>query len=266
MPRSCRIITAPWASVAMHSAQGLLWPIPPTGTQLSNMIIQNVLRSPFARLNSRALRRRVVRQFLRRLFQSADTALVDVGQLGAEDIHRILVLRPNHRLGNILLLTPLITELERTFPGAEIDVLAAGDAAHEVLANFFRVRHVHTLPHYIIRHLIAVLKTIVALRRSRYDLVIDPSANSNSNRVLLAWIKPRGAIGNPSPGSRADANWARIMFSAPRHLATLPVFLLRHALTSSRKVDEIHYPALDIRLTRIERRAGQKILNALRPR
>jgi len=34
---------------------------------------------------------------------------------------RVLVCRPNGRLGNTLLLTPLLQELERVFPGAEID-------------------------------------------------------------------------------------------------------------------------------------------------
>lgn len=227
---------------------------------------RNIVRKSIAQLKSRAFRRRVVRRFLGGVFHSADAALVEAGELHVENIHRILVLRPNHRLGNLLLLTPLIAELERAFPGAEIDVLAAGDAVHEVLSNFPSVRHIFTLPHYIVRHVIDVLKTIVSLRRSRYDLVIDPSTDSNSNRLLLSWIKPRNSIGIPSPVSTTGASWARIMFLAPRHFATLPIFFLRHALSSSREVNETDYPTLDIRLTPVELRAGQQVLNALRSR
>ena len=31
-------------------------------------------------------------------------------------VKRVLISRPNHRLGNILLLTPLVQEIEKTFP------------------------------------------------------------------------------------------------------------------------------------------------------
>jgi ADP-heptose:LPS heptosyltransferase len=225
--------------------------------------MQTILRNAFTRLNSRDFRRRAVRGILSRLFRLADSVLVKPGMLAAENVHRILILRPNHRLGNIVLLTPLIAEIERTFPGAEVDMLAAGDAAHDVLATFFCVRHIYSLPHYIVRHLIDVARKILILRRAHYDLVIDPSADSNSNRLLIAWIKPRYAIGVPSPMSDADTTWARVLFSSPRHLAMLPVFLLRHALVPIREVDEARYPPLDIRLTLSEQRNGQRALNAL---
>jgi len=41
--------------------------------------------------------------------------LLGVGELPPRDIFRILLLRPNHRLGNTLLLTPLLTELEQRY-------------------------------------------------------------------------------------------------------------------------------------------------------
>ena len=38
-----------------------------------------------------------------------------------DDVKRILICRPNHRLGNLLLLSPLVQELESTLPNSEID-------------------------------------------------------------------------------------------------------------------------------------------------
>jgi heptosyltransferase-3 len=230
------------------------------------MRMLNILKTSFFWFKSRKSRRRVWRWIFSPLFRSVDATLLDAGQLSAKGIHRILVLRPNHRLGNILLITPLIIELERTFPGAEIDVLAAGASALEVLANFSCVRRIYTLPHYLILHLPHVVKTIVPLRYARYDLVVDPIANSHSNRLLLFWMKARRAIGIPAtlPAHiNSHVNWARVMPSAPQHFATLPVFLVRHALASAHEVDETHYPPLDIRLNQTERRDGQHILKAL---
>ncbi len=231
------------------------------------MRMLNVLKKTSLGFNNRIARRRIWRWILTPLFRSVDATLVDGGQLVDKGIHRILVLRPNHRLGNVLLITPLIIELERTFPGAEIDVLAAGVSAHEVLASFSCVRHIYTLPHYIAAHLLQVVKTIVPLRKARYDLVVDPVASSHSNRLLLFWMKARSAIGIPSTAltdiDSHHVNWARIMPSAPAHFATLPVFMVRHALASAHDIDETHYPSLDIRLTQSERRDGRHIVEAL---
>ena len=43
--------------------------------------------------------------------------------VGTNDaIKKILVCRPNHRLGSLLLLQPLVQELESTFPNSKIDL------------------------------------------------------------------------------------------------------------------------------------------------
>ncbi len=227
--------------------------------------MQNFLKILITRLNSRQFRRGVISALLRPWLRCADAALLEPGQLIAASVHRILILRPNHRLGNILLLTPLLAEIERHFPGAEIDVLAGNEAGPALFENFFSIRRVYTFPHFVIRHLIATVGIIFALRRAHYDLIIDPSQGSHSNRLLLGWIKPRSALGYPASTSAACAKWAQRLFLAPRHAATLPIFLLRHSLASSGKVDEQNFPPLQIRLTRSEKRAGQAVLNALLP-
>jgi len=48
--------------------------------------------------------------------------------LNPRGICRIAVVRSYHRLGNNLLLMPLLDVLEQAFPGAEIDVVTVGHA------------------------------------------------------------------------------------------------------------------------------------------
>lgn len=211
-------------------------------------------------LNHRALTTQAVRWALDRMIYAVRKRMVGVGQLAKQDIHRILVLRPSHRLSNILLLTPLIADLERTFPGAEIDVLVAGEAATDVLQGFFSIGRIHVLPRYVVWHMVAALNTIAKLRKAHYDLAIDPSVDSASSHLILALLSPRYMVAVPNSGNAA---WARVMFSAPRHCAKLPVFLLRHAVARDQSVDEINYPALDVQLTLAERRSGRRALATL---
>ncbi|MCC6171571.1 MAG: hypothetical protein IT481_06025 [Gammaproteobacteria bacterium] len=48
-----------------------------------------------------------------------------------DTVCRIAVIRPNHRLGNNLLLTPLLGAIEDCLPGAEVEVVTGGGAAAE---------------------------------------------------------------------------------------------------------------------------------------
>ena len=217
-------------------------------------------RPPWRRLGYRTARRRIVQWLLRYAFPRVGKNLAGVGQLAGVVIHRILVLRPNHRLGNILLLTPLLAELRRIFPGAEIDVLVAGNSTKELLHLFSSVHHMHALPQRLVRHPARTIAMVARLRRIRYDLAVDASPNSHSSHVALALMSSRYRISVPE---RGDATWAPLMLSAPTHFAKLPVFLLRSALALEDGMDATSYPPLTVRLTPLEREMGRQILDGL---
>src|SRR5262245_57129840 len=50
------------------------------------------------------------------------------------EVRRVLVVRPNFRIGNTLITTPLATALRQRFPGAAVDWLG-GDTTASLLAN-----------------------------------------------------------------------------------------------------------------------------------
>ena len=101
-------------------------------------------------------------------------------------VHRILVCRITHSLGNTLLLTPLIRELESIYPGAEVDVLTRSGLAETLFGAFPSVRHVYRLPKRGVRHPLAFIGTLRQMRRGRYDLVIDPVPRSQTGRTLMS--------------------------------------------------------------------------------
>ncbi|TAL91533.1 MAG: lipopolysaccharide heptosyltransferase family protein, partial [Rhodanobacter sp.] len=71
----------------------------------------------------------------------------------------MLVCRPNHRLGNSVLISPLISEIEALYPGAEIDVLGSQVTA-TLYAERFRVHKIFVLPQKIARHLWVSIRTL----------------------------------------------------------------------------------------------------------
>lgn len=184
------------------------------------------------------------------------TGRVTFGGLATRGVHRILVLRPNHRLGNTLLITPLLGELERHFPGAEVDVVTGCEAAGEVFAGFRQVRRIHQLTRRPGHHPLRLLRLLHSLRNNRYDLAIDCVRGSRSGRWLAQWSGARQWLAPPSDTrelEQAGAAWREAWAQAPGHFALDAVHALRCALALP---DATAHPRLRIQLRDDERRAG----------
>ncbi|HVI53785.1 MAG TPA: glycosyltransferase family 9 protein [Luteibacter sp.] len=196
---------------------------------------------------SGAVWRRRAGAWLARHLISPPKNLVGAGELPASGIQRILVCRPNHRLGNTLLLTPLLVEIERRFPGAEVDLLSAGPAAQSVFRGFDIVGDCTALDRRAARRPFATIGVVRKLRSRRYDLVIDAAAGSSSGRIASGIAKARFQL-------RTDAMPAD-GFAA--HLAARPVQALRWALGAPIEAD---IPMLDVRLNDTERHSGREAM------
>lgn len=182
--------------------------------------------------------------------------------LPCKGVYRILVCRPNHRLGNMLLLTPLIAELEQRYKGAEIDILAEGDIARDVFATCFSVRNIHCLPRRGFKHPLAFLGLLLRLRKTHYDLVIDPCIGSNFSRALTKFLRGRYKLGFDDALRGSGLTHAIPRAAAGRHMARRAIHLLRWQADTG-PADKGDFPALDIRLARAERAQGLNALHEL---
>lgn len=206
------------------------------------------------------LRRRVIRRAMQPLFRASDTRLAPAADVTAMGVRRILICRPNHRLGNLLLLTPLVIELERIFPDARIDIVLAGAHGAELFRGFPGIGHIYSLSRRMVRHPVAVIRTVWQIRRARYDLALDPCEASQSGRLLVAMAGAGQVIGIPRGQSIAGTAASASMGRAPAHMAQWPVFLLRRTLARSSPEAGNDYPAMDIRLTQDERQGARRAL------
>ncbi len=195
------------------------------------------------------------RKLLRRVFSALAGSADGCARLPAAGIHRILLIRPNHRLGNTLLLAPVLADIERAYPSAEVDILTAGQAANEVLGEFDSVRNLLVLPRKIVRHPLILLKTVHHLRTQRYDLAIDPCASSQTGRLFLLMSRAKYKLGFVDKRNAGRISCGVAMPSHVRHMGQLPVYLLRTARGEA--FDVAACPTLDIRLSQIEHQQGE---------
>ncbi|NII09125.1 glycosyltransferase family 9 protein [Oleiagrimonas sp. C23AA] len=160
--------------------------------------------------------------------------------------HRILVCHPNSSLGNSLLLTPLLQELEYQLPGAEVDILTRSPSAHALYGGYGQVRNIFPLPSHAVGHLPRYLSSLGNMRARRYDLAIDTDVRSRSSRVLLNLAQSHETLGY---GGAHKPRGVTHAIAPPSHLQAkgkLPVYLLRQGLDLP--ADD-PYPAPDIRLS-----------------
>src|SRR5690606_33092860 len=98
-------------------------------------------------------------------------------------IRSVLVIRPNHRLGNQLLITPLLQELEEVLPEAKVDVWVKGGVAPVLFKEFKQVDNITLLPKKPLRQLLRYIKGWLRLRARRYDLVVNVVNHSSSGKI-----------------------------------------------------------------------------------
>jgi ADP-heptose:LPS heptosyltransferase len=180
-------------------------------------------------------------------------------------VSRILVIRPNHRLGNNVLLTPLLAELEMLFPGAEVEVLTGGGAAKQVFAGFKRVTAVHAFPNWSFIRPHTVFAILQRIRKARYDLAIDASVRSRSGRFLLGLVTARYRVGYAWGVSWRDRCLSHpvVRGGEPPHMAQTAAYLVRAALSRELCLpDSIDGPPLlDVRVSTGERAEARALLS-----
>lgn len=183
---------------------------------------------------------------------------------GTDASPSILVCRPNTRLGNTVLLTPLIEELQTALPNARIDVLSACPAAEEVFQGFSGIYRVYELPFRGVRHPLRYLSTLLRVGRTCYDVIIDPCPNSWTARFLARRLPGRLKIGFTHPRRNQGLDVSIPFTDAPRHMGAYPVYLVRRALFDlDRNVSHADEVTLGLRLSPSEREFGQEQIRRL---
>lgn len=179
-------------------------------------------------------------------------------------VRSILICRPNSRLGNTVLLTPLLQEIERALPQARIDILTSFPLAAQLFSGFRGVGAVHATPAHGAHEPHKFLRHVLAAALPRYDLVIDPEPQSWTSGFLTRLMRAQRKLGFESHSKRRRGYINVPVSGAPKHMGSFPVYLFRSGILSL-DAEEARQdpPVLDIRLSRQEREAGARQLAQL---
>ena len=113
---------------------------------------------------------------------------------------RVLLVRPNFRIGNTLISAPLIAAMQTRFPGANIDYLGADTTA--MLLRHFPIEHVYCISRRFILRPWELLALLLRVRQARYDVAVDAGMGSTSGGVYTFLTGARHRIGVAGAGDR----------------------------------------------------------------
>lgn len=159
----------------------------------------------------RKLRHGVIDSLVRALDRGADGAeSVDLDQ-----VRRVLFVRPNFRLGNLVLTTPALSIARRSLPEAELHLLTTSPY-RELLRGHPDVDRLVTLDREMFYRPWSLIRFVRAMRAVRYDLAVDCSEGESMTGAFLArlsaarWrVAPRSSPYAPLYNVRVPLDRAR---------------------------------------------------------
>ena len=174
------------------------------------------------------------------------------------NVKRVLISRPNHRLGNMLLITPLVQEIINTFPNCTIDLFVKGKVAPIIFQNYPQVKNIIELPKKPLKDFSEYLKVWFSLKRTKYDLVINVEKGSSSGRISTII---------PSANFKFygdDFGDLKSKYADSEHISKYPIYNFRNFLEIlNQKPNQNEIPVLDIKLTETEKQKGKADLLAV---
>lgn len=200
------------------------------------------------------IRRKLMRSLTSGIGQSSYNSNKTIGT----SVKRVLIVRPNARLGNLLLITPLLQDVISVFPNCKIDLFVKGNAAPIIFKNYENVDQIIQLPGKPFKHLGKYIMQWFAVRKHNYDLVINVDANSSSGRLSSQFAnsayKIFGSFDQKVPSDWDDYN----------HIAKNPVYNFRKFISHlGFFVYDSPIPQLNIKLTAFEISRGKSVLDQL---
>ena len=174
---------------------------------------------------------------------------------------RVLIVRPNHRLGNQILISPIIAELIKAMPSCKIDLLLQGNLGPVLYEHVTQTDKFITLPRKPFKELGRYFKTIWNLRAKEYDFAINAVQSSSSGRLYTVLSNARyKIIGQENDPAIINST------TDSRHIAKYQLYTMRNYFEQLQiPIETGKATPLTIFLTEQEKENGKIILDSLVP-
>ncbi len=143
-----------------------------------------------------------------------------------ETIHSVFVIRINYRIGNMLMVTPLIQALEKELPHARIDLLVGAAYTKVFFEGFKQIDNIYDFPRKLLKNPLSVLRYIKRIRAKKYDLLINLNAGSSSDRIATLLSRAEIKLGFCLNNSWLPINHCVELDPALTHEALKPLALM----------------------------------------
>lgn len=178
------------------------------------------------------------------------------GPIDRSKIKKVLICRPNKRLGNLLLITPLVQEVSEIFPECKIDLFVKGTLAPIVFEKYENIDKIIDLPKKPFKELVKYLKVWTLIRKQNYDVVINVDQNSSSGRLAVKFSDAKYKIFGDLPEN------VQLPYEDYEHIAKYPVYNLRYTLAQvGIPNNEKPVALIDLKLSEEEIAQGKILLN-----
>ena len=204
--------------------------------------------------NINYLRRRINR-FISKLFIDNRSSDLDFNQ-NITQVKKILISIPNHRLGNNLLLTPLVKEVIDIFPNAEIHLFLMGNIGDLVFENYKEVIKIIKLPRKPFKNILNYYACWFSIFHHNYDLAINANRVSSSGKLAVKLSKSKYKFFNVF-------NKELSKIKDYTHNAKNPIYNLRYHLKNQIERENYTMPKLDFKLRDYEIQNGEKLLKSM---
>lgn len=173
-------------------------------------------------------------------------------------VKRVLISRPNGRLGNLLLITPIVQEVTTTFPNCKIDLFVKGNVAPILFQNYESVDRIIQLPKKPFKSLLRYVRVWLSLKIKRYDIVINVVSYSSSGRLSVRFATSKHKFFGEVDTAKLSKD------KEYRHIAKQPVYGLREYLTQiGYPIIKKPIPDLNLKLSMAELMEGKNMLEEL---
>lgn len=201
-------------------------------------------------------RRKIMKSLTRKLGNSHEPMPGDLKDLA--NIKRVLIVRTNHRLGNLVLITPLVQEVIRTFPNAKIDLIVQGFLGPVIFENYDAVDHIIRLPKKPFKNLKDYIKGATSVRKHKYDFAINAVIGSSSGRLYTQMARAKYKVFGEEGQDFTQ------QFEDGHHIAKEQVYAFRAYMERLGFTDHnVPVPNLSIELTKEESQRGLKKLREI---
>ncbi|GGE94711.1 ADP-heptose:LPS heptosyltransferase [Chishuiella changwenlii] len=172
-------------------------------------------------------------------------------------LDKVLVSRPNHRLGNTLLITPLIQEIIAYNPQVQIDLFVKGRVTPIIFENYPQINQIIELPKKPLKEFGNYLNVWFKVKKKKYDLVINVEKESSSGKISASLARAKYKL-------FGDEFISDTKQEIQLHQAQYPVYQFRKFLELfGHPLNVNHVPSLNIQLTDKEIEKGKEILEGV---